>query len=815
MGSFLGQARKSGTRRAKLKRVVCVESLDRRICLSSVIGGVNLGDLPNYLFYFGNGSQDANWQGASKGFTGDVAVNGQGASERTSGSVPFAGTIYTNDSTLGAWQNIVDQNAGQAFASTGQTARISQLTTQLNSAFTQINGLSATSGFTSRSAASLNGLNTQDGIAQTIVINVTSGFQISSKINITGDANDVFVLRWDTDANAANGYQGQVKFQSGGAIVPHGGLTPSNFIHVAGNLGASGGGSNPAAPYPQGPRLNNGQGNLINNGSNFSGGGFFTGYWLTTGDPISHDTSPLSNAIFAGGWYTLTDKFSMTSGTSGVHVSPPSAPVNKAGLSITETDGSATYTPGGTITYTIVVKNNGTTPAYGAQVVDNLPSIITSAAWTTSTTGGATVALSSGIGSINTTANLPAGATVTFTVVAQIAVNGGAPTNVADFTTLGANNTTLAQNLTLNGIRADAFYLSGTSYLTTNTSLFLRNQTDDHGLGVLSNGESATSGGDANELSNQRNREVMRLQKPTDDRWTSLWVSSLDSNGSGAAERGTLFWSDSPTPNLSTLSNKFTFKFGDFGASEEGNLLALHIPNFDTNAKYLFFIAGPNSAGTNNDYLVWKATTVTPPNLVNTATVSVPGGSIGAYATIGFWHNKNGQAVINNYDSGPNSKLLGNSLATNYPHLFGASNPYTGTSLAGLTNAQVAAAYLNTWTPGGVQKNTYVQAFAVALGAHASTGGAGSFNVGNNGAAFGVPNNTVLPIGQILTAADANFNPSTGLFYGGDSAKTSALNNVLNDINVSGETSGTGIIASLPDYDSSTDTDTPGILAIL
>jgi hypothetical protein len=61
---------------------------------------------------------------------------------------------------------------------------------------------------------------------------------------------------------------------------------------------------------------------LINGGSDFRGGGFFTGYWLTTGDPVTGATSPLSNGIFVGGWYSTTTKFSMTSGTSGVHVAP-------------------------------------------------------------------------------------------------------------------------------------------------------------------------------------------------------------------------------------------------------------------------------------------------------------------------------------------------------------------------------------------------------------------------------------------------------------------------------------------------------------
>jgi PEP-CTERM motif len=290
---------------------------------ASTIGGVNLGNLNNYLFVFTNGGTDANWQSASKGYVGNVAVNGVTASERTSGTVPYAGTIFTNDATLGTWQNIVNANVGQAFASTGQVARLTGLQTDLTSAFTQINALAASAGYSGVSSTSLDGLNTQNGIAETFVINVTSGLQVSSQIDITGDASDAFILRWDSDANFGNGYTGQVKFQSGGAIVPHGGLKASNFVHVAGDINASGGGSNPASPYPQGPRLNNGTGALISGGSDWNGGGFFTGYWLTTGAPSDGETSSLSNAIFVGGWYSTTSKFSMTSGTSGVYVDPP------------------------------------------------------------------------------------------------------------------------------------------------------------------------------------------------------------------------------------------------------------------------------------------------------------------------------------------------------------------------------------------------------------------------------------------------------------------------------------------------------------
>jgi hypothetical protein len=301
-------------------------------CPTGPLGGVNLGGLTNDLFFFADGRQDANWQSSSPGYVGDVTVNGLLAKLRTSGKFAYAGTISTNAPTLGAWQAIVNNNPGQAFAKYNQTALVTSRNNDLNAAFQKIDSLPVTPGFANRSTASLNGLNFQNGVNQTIVINVTSGFQVTNQINIFGDAGDVIILRWDTDQNFANGYQGKVKFQSGGAIVPKGGLTPGNFINVAGDIDSSGGGKTPPPPYPQGPRLNNGTGALIPGAQDFNGGGFFTGYWLTTGAPTNPadathvlpygPTANQSNGIFVGGWYTFTTQFSMTSGTSGVHVCP-------------------------------------------------------------------------------------------------------------------------------------------------------------------------------------------------------------------------------------------------------------------------------------------------------------------------------------------------------------------------------------------------------------------------------------------------------------------------------------------------------------
>ena len=73
IAGFRGRSRQQLTNRLGL--AVCFEAMESRLCLTT-IGGVNLGNLPSYLFFFANGSQDANWQARSKGFAGDVVVNG-------------------------------------------------------------------------------------------------------------------------------------------------------------------------------------------------------------------------------------------------------------------------------------------------------------------------------------------------------------------------------------------------------------------------------------------------------------------------------------------------------------------------------------------------------------------------------------------------------------------------------------------------------------------------------------------------------------------------------------------------------------------
>ena len=131
----------------------------------------------------------------------------------------------------------------------------------------------------------------------------------------------------------------------------------------------------------------------------------------------------------------------------------------------------------------------------------------------------------------------------------------------------------------------------------------------------------------------------------------------------------------------------------------------------------------------------------------------------GQTAGIGFWNNKNGQALIKALNGGVHQ--LGDWLAATFPHMFGA---LAGTNdLAGESNASVAAFSSNRGFVVHDQKlDAQVLATALAVyvtdptldstsvgtqyGFKVSGNGVATatVNVGSNGAAFGVANNTTM-----------------------------------------------------------------------
>lgn len=171
----------------------------------------------------------------------------------------------------------------------------------------------------------------------------------------------------------------------------------------------------------------------------------------------------------------------------------------------------------------------------------------------------------------------------------------------------------------------------------------------------------------------------------------------------------------------------------------------------------------------------------------------------GQAAGIGFWHNGNGQALIDRFNGGPNSTALANWLATSFPNLYGAGAG--SNDLTGKNNAQVAAFYLTQFDLHGpkveaqvLAASLNVYATTLSLGGTAgaaygfsvsATGlGARSFNVGDDGAAFGVANGTSLNVYELLRAV--NQRAVHGVLYNGDAALRQEAADLFDALNSAG-----------------------------
>ncbi len=204
-----------------------------------------------------------------------------------------------------------------------------------------------------------------------------------------------------------------------------------------------------------------GSGNAISTSAILAAAG--TATYTVTGTLSNTATGTLSNTatVAAPSW--------MTDATPANNTATDSDSINvRADLSITKTDGLATVNPGAVVTYTIVASNAASSSgaANGAIITDTVPASLTGVTWTCGTpTGGATCGAASGSGnSISTTANLPAGGSVTYTVTGTLAVNAtGTLSNTAtiltpasgvtdptDPTRTGAGNNTATDTTTIN-----------------------------------------------------------------------------------------------------------------------------------------------------------------------------------------------------------------------------------------------------------------------------------------------------------------------------------------------------------------------------
>jgi hypothetical protein len=140
----------------------------------------------------------------------------------------------------------------------------------------------------------------------------------------------------------------------------------------------------------------------------------------------------------------------------------------------------------------------------------------------------------------------------------------------------------------------------------------------------------------------------------------------------------------------------------------------------------------------------------------------------GDAATIGFWHNKNGQALIDALNGGPTATALGNWLAAQFPYLYG---PQSSNNMTGKANTTVAALFMAFFGQGGQKTSAQVMAGALATyvtsttlggataggyGFNMSAAGTGSksYNVGSLGTSIGLANNTSYTVLQLLQQAN-------------------------------------------------------------
>ncbi len=91
-----------------------------------------------------------------------------------------------------------------------------------------------------------------------------------------------------------------------------------------------------------------------------------------------------------------------------------------ADLSITKDDGVTSAVPGGMVTYTIVVTNNGPDAVTGATVADTFPGILSGVTYTSTTTGTVSGNTAAGSGDVNDTVDMSNGATITYMVMGTI-----------------------------------------------------------------------------------------------------------------------------------------------------------------------------------------------------------------------------------------------------------------------------------------------------------------------------------------------------------------------------------------------------------
>ncbi len=163
-------------------------------------------------------------------------------------------------------------------------------------------------------------------------------------------------------------------------------------------------------------------------------------------------------------------------------------------ISVTKTDGVTNTYQGATLTYTIVVRNNGTYTV-SANLADTVPASLTGVMWTCAASAASTCDAASGSGNaINTGATLAASGTATYTVTGTVNVSSGSIVNTA---TVSLDATWLTESSTANNSATDTDTVvpaADISIVKTATSTFAVGNNATYRLAVGNAGPQSAAG---------------------------------------------------------------------------------------------------------------------------------------------------------------------------------------------------------------------------------------------------------------------------------------------------------------------------------
>ena len=212
--------------------------------------------------------------------------------------------------------------------------------------------------------------------------------------------------------------------------------------------------------------------------------------------------------------YTITGTVTATSGSfsNTASVTPPGGTAKTAtdtdnlpDLTITKVDnaGGSRITPsignvnsGQTLTYTVVVSNSGPGSETGATIADaDLTTVLSGDTWTAGETGGASGFTPSGSGNIDdTSVDMPAGSTITYTITGTVIATSGSISNTASVTPPGGTAKTATDTDNLPDLTITKVDNAGGSSITPSTGSITNDQTLTYTIVVSNSGPGNQTG---------------------------------------------------------------------------------------------------------------------------------------------------------------------------------------------------------------------------------------------------------------------------------------------------------------------------------